>query len=448
VALTDPKKLARRQLQLDRERTVGGHVGKPLGRILYARKIARMRVSPFAFLRGAAPMFYELLESRPELAAGPPGKGWLAGDLHLENFGAYHPEHVHASPEHKRGTKKASEHRARVVFGLNDFDDAVRGPFRLDVLRLLTSIVLAGRELGCDGVTSIKLCRAFLDGYRRDLEAGQTRPTKESAAKKSSAKKNRSTPTSIPGPVLTLIEQVATRTRTELLAGRTELHHGGRRFVRGERYVDLPAKMLAEVPKALARYAAGLTKDERVAPEELEVIDAALRIAGTGSLGSLRIAALVRGKGGPNGGFVFDLKEQGEPSASVLLGRSPLSPAERVLAAFRATASPPPRLLGTSRIGRVPLFVRRLMPQEDKLDLAHIAAADLEPLAAYLGLLVGEAHGRGASVDGEGRGGRKPVRWSVADGEAMVDRALTVAGIHESVYLAYCKLVLDEMNEG
>ncbi len=443
MALTDPKKLARRQLQLDRERTVGGQVGKPLGRILYARKIARMRVSPFAFLRGAAPMFYELLDSRPELATGPGGKGWLAGDLHLENFGAYHPEHVHAAPEHERGgaaaKKHAAEHRARVVFGLNDFDDAVRGPFRLDVLRLLTSIVLAGRELGCDGVTSIQLCRAFLEGYRRDLAAGQT---KRKPAKKGSAKE----PSSVPTPVMTLIEQVATRTRTELLAGRTELHHGERRFVRGERYVDLPNNLVAEVPRALARYAAALPKDERVAPEELELVDAALRIAGTGSLGSLRIAALVRGKGGPNGGFVFDLKEQGQPSASALLGRSRESPAERVLAAFRATASPPPRLLGTSRIGRVPLFVRRLMPQEDKLDLAHIAAADLEPLAAYLGLLVGEAHGRGAAA--ERKGGRaERVRWSVADGEAMVDRALTVAGIHESVYLAYCKLVLDEMTE-
>jgi uncharacterized protein (DUF2252 family) len=436
VALTDPKKLARRQLERDRERTVGGHVGKPLGRILLARKIARMRVSPFAFLRGAAPMFYELLESRPQLAAGPGGKGWLAGDLHLENFGAYHPEHVHAAPGSKR-SKKAADHQARVVFGLNDFDDAVRGPFRLDVLRLLTSIVLAGRELGCDGVTSIRLCRAFLDGYRRDLEEGQKKRRTKTRTKKAST---------IPRPVLALVEQVATRTRTELLAGRTELHHGERRFVRGERYVDLPPKLRAEVPKALARYAAALPKDEGVASEELELVDAALRIAGTGSLGSLRIAALVRGKGGPNGGFVFDLKEQGDPSAEALLGHSSQSPAERVLAAFRATASPPPRLLGTSRIGRIPLFVRRLMPQEDKLDLAHIAPADLEPLAAYLGLLVGAAHGRGAGADARKKNGRSErVRWSAADGEAMVDRALTVAGIHESVYLAYCKMVLDEM---
>ena len=432
MALTDPKKLARRQLERDRKKTVDGHVGKPLGRILFARKIARMRVSPFAFLRGAAPMFYELLAERPQLASGPEGKGWLAGDLHLENFGAYHPEHVHLSPEHKRetkaGAKHAREHQARVVFGLNDFDDAVRGPFRLDVLRLLTSIVLAGRELGCDGVTSIQLSRAFLEGYR-------TKKPSEAAMV-------------IPGPVLALVEQVATRTRTELLAGRTELHHGKRRFVRGERYADLPAKLMAEVPKALGRYAASLSRDrkeesgETIALEELELVDAALRIAGTGSLGGLRIAALVQGKGGPNGGFVFDLKEQGDPSASVLLGRSPLPPAERVLAAFRATASPPPRLLGTSRIERTPLFVRRLMPQEDKLDLAHIAAADLEPLAAYLGLLVGDAHGRGA---GTGAPRNKIVRWSKVDGEAMVDRALTVAGIHESVYLAYCKLVLDEM---
>src|SRR5579864_9307175 len=78
----DPVRLARRQLETDRDRTARfDH--------LLAHKIARMAASPLAFLRGSAPLFYDLLARHPGLAEGPPGEGWLVGDAHLENFGAY-----------------------------------------------------------------------------------------------------------------------------------------------------------------------------------------------------------------------------------------------------------------------------------------------------------------------------------------------------------------------
>src|ERR1700730_17400717 len=78
----DPVRLARRQLELDRERTTRfPH--------LFAHKIARMSISPLAFLRGSAPLFYELLDRQPSLSDGPLGDGWIVGDAHLENFGAY-----------------------------------------------------------------------------------------------------------------------------------------------------------------------------------------------------------------------------------------------------------------------------------------------------------------------------------------------------------------------
>jgi uncharacterized protein (DUF2252 family) len=167
------------------------------------------------------------------------------------------------------------------------------------------------------------------------------------------------------------------------------------------------------------------------------VIDAAWRIAGTGSLGGLRVAVLVRGKGGPDGAWVFDMKEQGTPSATVLLGKAPkkwrLSPAERVVTAYRACVARPAWLLGTSAIGGLSLFVRRLSPQEDKLDLGSIRDADLDSLAVYLGALVGRAHARG--------GTKQPRKaWTEGECGALVDRAIGVAGIHEATYLALCKL--------
>ena len=57
--LHDPGALADRQLTLDRERTKRFPD-------LFIRKLQRMSSSPLAYLRGAAPLFFELLTEHPE----------------------------------------------------------------------------------------------------------------------------------------------------------------------------------------------------------------------------------------------------------------------------------------------------------------------------------------------------------------------------------------------
>jgi len=73
----DPLRLARRQLELDRERT------RRYPHLLQ-HKAERMSASPLALLRGAAPLFYELLDAHPSaepVHLGVPVKfpdGWEA----------------------------------------------------------------------------------------------------------------------------------------------------------------------------------------------------------------------------------------------------------------------------------------------------------------------------------------------------------------------------------
>jgi uncharacterized protein (DUF2252 family) len=86
----------------------------------------RMMVSPFTFFRGAAKVMASDLADTP--TAGLMVQ--LCGDAHLSNFGGY------ASPERQ------------LVFGLNDFDETLPGPFEYDLKRMATSFTIAARNNG------------------------------------------------------------------------------------------------------------------------------------------------------------------------------------------------------------------------------------------------------------------------------------------------------------
>lgn len=400
-----PLLCAERQLARDRTAT-SAYPG------LFARKLLRMSASPLGYLRGAAGLFYELLAEHPELAAGPPGEGWLVGDAHLENFGAFRTE------DGRSGEK--------VVFDVNDFDEAIVGPFRWDVVRLLTSVILGGREIGSDGRQSVRLCSAILDGYVPALCEGHG-------------------VADMPLAVRRLLDKVERRTHKDLLDRRTERTGGGRRFVRGERYRDLSPDLLTPAHVAFARYVERLDPTRSQSRDHFVIEDVAFRVAGTGSLGVLRIAVLTRGKGEPDSRWIFDMKAQGVPAGQALLDAAgattnastaaptpSLSPAERVLRATRACLVHPPRMLGTTELDDLSLFVRRLLPQEDKLDLTRLQSGELPDLARYLGALLGAAHRRGAV--------RTPsASWTATERATLTDHAIVIAGLHEAAYLALCK---------
>lgn len=116
------------------------------------RKHERMAESAFGLLRASFYRWVQLWpEVCPELATAPAVLG--VGDLHVENF----------------GTWRDSE--GRLVWGINDFDEAVQLPYTNDLVRLAVSARLAiqENELSCDPDDA---CDAILAGYREGLIAG------------------------------------------------------------------------------------------------------------------------------------------------------------------------------------------------------------------------------------------------------------------------------------
>jgi hypothetical protein len=115
-----------------------------------ARKREKMAQGAFAFLRATYWRYAEtILEICPELASAP--SVFAVGDVHLENFGTWR------------------DADGRLVWGINDFDEAAEIPYALDLVRLAASAVIAR---GPASAPRTAIGKALLEGYR----AGLARP--------------------------------------------------------------------------------------------------------------------------------------------------------------------------------------------------------------------------------------------------------------------------------
>jgi len=116
------------------------------------RKHTRMQEGPFAFLRAT---FFRWAARWAALAPderhAPPVLG--VGDLHLENFGTWR------------------DAEGRLIWGINDFDEAARLPYSQDLIRLAASAYLAieGAHLT---LRRRRAARAIADGYAEGLTSG------------------------------------------------------------------------------------------------------------------------------------------------------------------------------------------------------------------------------------------------------------------------------------
>ena len=74
------------------------------------------------------------------------------GDMHVANFGVF------ASAERN------------LIFGINDFDETLPGPWEWDLKRLVASIVVGGRFLGANNSLCREAVRAAVSSYRKTMK--------------------------------------------------------------------------------------------------------------------------------------------------------------------------------------------------------------------------------------------------------------------------------------
>jgi uncharacterized protein (DUF2252 family) len=383
----DPFDLADRQMDLDR---VATHRAPEL----LGRKRKKLVASPLGFFRGSARLFYEVLAARPKLMVDESASGAVVGDMHLENVGAYLTDDD------------------VVAFGLNDFDDAGTAPLWIDVLRLSTSVILAARAFPASATEALELVEILLRAY--DEAATTDAPV-----------------AALPKPIAAMCEKAERRTRRELLDARAPVVDGRRCFQRGERYFDLDEEERSALPALMDAYRDALGERAPAHAAEWKITDAAHRVAGNGSLGRRRIAVLVEDDRGTE--RMFELKEALPPSYEGLFSDAGSDPAARLVRAANALTPTPPRQLAALRPFPFASFqARKLCPEEDKLTLEKLSVGPkLELVVAAIGRVLGRAHRRGAA-------GPIPAR-SREQRDALVDRAVRLAGIFVSVYFAYAR---------
>ena len=241
-------------------------------------RFGRMAVSPFTFLRGSAAVMAADLGAVPTTGL----QVQACGDCHLMNFGLF------ATPERN------------VVFGLNDFDETLPGPWEWDVKRLAASFVVAGRDVRLDDAQAVDIAAAAVRAVprpalavRRDEPVGdlvrppRSRPPDRRGPGRDGAQEPRTVPA--PGPQ-------ACR-REPLPEAR---HERGR----PPRIADQPPLIYhpPEVTDAVARdffdtYRASLPKDRLVLFDRYRFEDAAIKVVGVGSVGTRCLVALFSADG-------------------------------------------------------------------------------------------------------------------------------------------------------
>ncbi|WP_158559298.1 DUF2252 domain-containing protein [Deminuibacter soli] len=334
---------------------------------LLALKYRFISEDPFRFFRGTCHLFYEDLAK--QISWKDNTRAWICGDLHLENFGSY------------KGDNRV------VYFDLNDFDEAIQAPVSWELVRLLTSIYIAGNQVGFDEQTAEVLCQDYLDTYLHVLKNGKALAVEKETAE---------------GLLRFFLQQVKLRREKDFVQTRLTLKKDRVRLL-----IDNKKSMQVtpETRKKIIRQ----TDEWLQAHEPLSryrTLDAAYRIAGTGSVGLQRYVLLVQDKK-TNRLRLLDLK-QATPSSLqpyVLLPQPDWkNNAARIIAIQKRMQYVSPALLHEVKIDRMHFVLKELQPTSDRMNLALCKGkrGKLNTILSTMALLTASGQLRSAGRDGSG----------------------------------------------
>lgn len=310
----------------------------PLLQPIVQRKYQVMAQNAYIFFRGTCHLFYEDLSGHASFPDAPPV--WGCGDLHLENFGSY------------KGNNRY------VYFDENDFDEALLLPATWEVVRVVTSILVAFKSLNVNQNKALEWAGLYIDWYSAILKTGKAKHIEARLAE---------------GIVLSFLEQVSKRNSKALLQKNAVRRKRKYTLIMDDKRHCLLAPALKEM---LIRHMSGwLTDCHQPELNGYKVIDAVFHVAGTGSLGAKRYLFLLQ-QGNPKATYLLlDMKEA-RPSSVARYTNIPqpqwLSEAERTVAIQTRTQYATAALLSTTFFEGASFTIQEQQPEEDKIDFTMV----------------------------------------------------------------------------
>ena len=330
-------------------------------------KYARMRVSPFAFFRGAVSVMAADLARLPNSELHVQ----LCGDAHVQNLGSF------AAPDGK------------LVFDLNDFDETIRGPWEWDVKRMAASLVLAGRESGHGRAACHAAAEACAASYCRSIDEFSLLPVLDMARLQVHREARIA-------PIHAALRQSERARPLDLLKKFTETDRRGRPRFRDQRpaFWRIHGRAAQEVLLSLAAYRETLAPDRRHFFDLFRIADVGFKVVGTGSVGLRDYVLLFEGNG-PRDPMFLQIKQE---AASAYARFLPVAAAQhqgrRVAEGQRAMQPLSDLLLGWTAIGPHEYLVRQLNDHKGSIDLQRLRGGGLKSLALVAGELLARGHAR------------------------------------------------------
>lgn len=350
-----------------------------------ADKYAQMGDSLMSFYRATNYLFWSDYAVSPLLRDFGGSKAtriWLHGDCHVENISAI------------------TTHTDDIVYGLDDFDDAVIGDYQLDLWRLATSLILLLRERG--GFTpgdEVSILNALASSYLSTLAS--VRDNNNELTRTFTA-------SNTPSPLSDFLVETKRKAGRLRMLDKLTSKASGRRIFDFYHPDILPVEgpVAAAIVAGLPSYVAGLPPALRSKPGYFTVKSLAQRLrGGMGSLGMARYYVLIEGAtASEDDDRVLDLKAQATPSPwpfvdldvrNQILAATNGDQALRTVLAARALASQPDDHLGTLLLFGTRFSVRERTPARGTLDVNELSSPSRAlKLAEVWGAVLAIAHAR------------------------------------------------------
>ena len=338
----------------------------------------RMARSAFTFYRGAALTMASDLASTPNTGV----RVQCCGDAHLSNFGGF------ATPERK------------IIFSINDLDETLPAPWEWDVKRLAASFVVACRDNGVS------------DAVAKDVATTCSRTYRESTAEFSQMRTLELwyyalEPNDLPGMddielrkrAMKRIEQERAKSAAEEIFPKLVEHKGGMPIIKDQLPTIFhakghpPGKLPQAFKDAFSGYRSTLAPAYQSLLDRYEINDAAIKVVGIGSVGTVCwVALLMAGEGDP---LFLQIKEARTSVLEPYAGASEFpNHGQRVVQGYRLMQPASDMFLGWTQGPKRHFFLRQLRDTKIGIRVETFRRFEMDLYAKWCGRALALSHAR------------------------------------------------------